>query len=836
MVPYRPKKRETSRRRRQPTETNTTKVRSTLDSGFTLESGYTSSSEQSSVTQSSVTGTSYEHVPRSHRRRRSSRRTSDLSDLPAGSDNNSFQYEAAKLCKHCHRSPYEIHGRTDVLPALQLDPYSSFSAAYRLTHLSGAPPSPLSPNSPGAPTHLPLHLLPTLSPTERRARRLALALDADDPKLKDWAMEEYVKLGKAGRRLVREGVFEVRTGYQEPLEREDKEELEREHEWAAEQFSLGKVDDVFRVAATILNEMLELQDEGGFGWREGEWGLDTPTKPRPFLLRPAGEPEDESGHSSDGHEVSRTPTDIKGKGKERADSPPSVPHSAPTAVPTSVPTMPTSIPSMPTFVPSMPISESPSPSPAPTHTPFLRTASGDTDTPSEALLKYSMEEAYPPDPDLFPEPEPEPEGHSEPELEPESESVPTETPPSAQDVDHEHEYEPLYTAPHSYHSPPRHPPVRHSPPRRHSPRRSPSRHQSPYRSSPHRSSPRRSSPHRSSSRRTPQQHSRSSPPQHSRNSPVQHSRNSPVQHSRSSPLRHSHRSPPRHSHPRESYGRETELSRYTYRAPASPSPPSDDENVAVSSDIEGSDGGLTTPGASRAASPIHGRGRRHISSGLTTPTRSPSPPSSSAPLFVPARRPMRLKGGAGSDSDPPESHADPPSDPPSPARSPSPSLSADLTPGPPPPSPSPYVMQIPNSVPFIPASLALPSLSDGSGSDGDEPPFPHTAPLPPIQFWLPGFPTYPSPHAQPHAPTPPALFLALGARRACIPYTPAFQGLDLRLVRPISARERLAIKDAVSVLESLGARAFGAGEREGGSAADERRAKGEMWSLSYVGF
>ncbi|TFY66525.1 hypothetical protein EVG20_g4564 [Dentipellis fragilis] len=135
------------------------------------------------------------------------------------------------------------------------------------------------------------------------------------------------------------------------------------------------------------------------------------------------------------------------------------------------------------------------------------------------------------------------------------------------------------------------------------------------------------------------------------------------------------------------------------------------------------------------------------------------------------------------------------------------------------------------------ASLALPSLSDGSGSDEENCPLsPHTAPLPPIQFWLPGFPTYPSPHAQPHAPTPPALFLALGARRACIPYTPAFQGLDLRLVRPISARERLAIKDAVSVLESLGARAFGAGEREGGNAGDERRAKGEMWSLSYVGF
>ncbi|KAH9979632.1 hypothetical protein BJV74DRAFT_858371 [Russula compacta] len=68
---------------------------------------------------------------------------------------------------------------------------------------------------------------------------------------------------------------------------------------------------------------------------------------------------------------------------------------------------------------------------------------------------------------------------------------------------------------------------------------------------------------------------------------------------------------------------------------------------------------------------------------------------------------------------------------------------------------------------------------------------------------------------QPPPPPPPPLpvFLALGARRACVPYTPAFQSIDLRVVRLLSAREKLAIRDAVSVL------AGGLGLR------------GEMWSL-----
>jgi hypothetical protein len=97
--------------------------------------------------------------------------------------------------------------------------------------------------------------------------------------------------------------------------------------------------------------------------------------------------------------------------------------------------------------------------------------------------------------------------------------------------------------------------------------------------------------------------------------------------------------------------------------------------------------------------------------------------------------------------------------------------------------------------------------------------------LPPVQFWLPGYPAYklnhtrytrasetdpleadedrPRRHREYHAsstssassashlllPLPPPVFLALGARCACIPYTSAFQGTDICVVRPLSARE-----------------------------------------------
>ena len=113
---------------------------------------------------------------------------------------------------------------------------------------------------------------------------------------------------------------------------------------------------------------------------------------------------------------------------------------------------------------------------------------------------------------------------------------------------------------------------------------------------------------------------------------------------------------------------------------------------------------------------------------------------------------------------------------------------------------------------------------------------PPAPPLPPVQFWLPGFLSYKasvavhssgddpslmtgglgdqapyassaslsSSAASSHLPPPP-VSLALGARRACVSYTPVFQGIDLRVVRPLAAREKLAMRDAVDVLDRLGA-------------------------------
>ena len=183
--------------------------------------------------------------------------------------------------------------------------------------------------------------------------------------------------------------------------------------------------------------------------------------------------------------------------------------------------------------------------------------------------------------------------------------------------------------------------------------------------------------------------------------------------------------------------------------------------------------------------------------------------------------------------------------------------------------------------PGTPTSTMAPDAGEREHGDGDkggahaEAVVPPAPPLPPVQFWLPGFPAYkmhlarsgrtgasaadhseegdhdrrqrrrrrdgqassalsassasrllPQPR-QP--PPPPPVFLALGARRVCVPYPPAFQDIDLRVVRPLSAREKLAMRDAVSVLVWLGARVVAA--EAGGLGV-----RGEMWSLSYVGF
>ncbi|KAF8258442.1 hypothetical protein EI94DRAFT_1136349 [Lactarius quietus] len=133
-----------------------------------------------------------------------------------------IHFDPPQICEHCHRPPHQVHGRTDVLPALRLEPYSAFLAAYRLSRISCpdalersttldqddpfAIPSGLSERP-----NVPPHLLPDVPTGERRARRLALLLDSDDQDIRDWAQAEYLKLGRAGRRLVREGVFEFKV-------------------------------------------------------------------------------------------------------------------------------------------------------------------------------------------------------------------------------------------------------------------------------------------------------------------------------------------------------------------------------------------------------------------------------------------------------------------------------------------------------------------------------------------------------------------------------------------------------------------------------------------------
>jgi hypothetical protein len=154
----------------------------------------------------------------------------------------------------------------------------------------------------------------------------------------------------------------------------------------------------------------------------------------------------------------------------------------------------------------------------------------------------------------------------------------------------------------------------------------------------------------------------------------------------------------------------------------------------------------------------------------------------------------------------------------------------------------------------VPGALTSTMASDhgereDAGNDGhaqEDTVVPPAPSLPPVQFWLPGFPAYKMNlgrsgrsvsastvddrrrrrHRDHHhtsststsvssvssvsstsrvlqPPPPPPVFLALGARRACVPYTPAFQGIDVRVVRPLSSREKLAMRDAVSVLIRL---------------------------------
>jgi hypothetical protein len=95
-------------------------------------------------------------------------------------------------------------------------------------------------------------------------------LDSDDPEIRDWAQAEYLKMGRDERRLVREGVFEVKVALdgvdehipedwsanerEEDLEklkerlerakerREEREDDEREMVWAREMFGKWFID------------------------------------------------------------------------------------------------------------------------------------------------------------------------------------------------------------------------------------------------------------------------------------------------------------------------------------------------------------------------------------------------------------------------------------------------------------------------------------------------------------------------------------------------------------------------------------------------------------------
>ena len=152
----------------------------------------------------------------------------------------------------------------DVLPAPRLEPYSAFLAAYRLSRISCPDalerstaldpddPFTIPPGLSGRPT-IPPYLHPVLPAGERRARRLALLLDSDEPEIRDWAQAEYLKLGRNERRLVREGVFEVKVapdGVDEHIpedrsaneQKEDLEEL-KERLWRAKERHEEREDD-----------------------------------------------------------------------------------------------------------------------------------------------------------------------------------------------------------------------------------------------------------------------------------------------------------------------------------------------------------------------------------------------------------------------------------------------------------------------------------------------------------------------------------------------------------------------------------------------------------------
>ena len=843
-----------------------------------------------------------------------------------------------------------------MLPALRLEPYSAFLAAYRLSRLSCPEAlersTALDPDDPFAtppglserPT-VPHHLHPELPAGERRARRLALLLDSDDPEIRDWAQTEYLKLGRNERRLVREGVYEVKVALdgaeehipedwsanerEEDLEklkerlergkerREEREEVEREMVWAREMFSKwfidGRVDGVFRLAAEVLDELLkEVARDEGEEWVIGEAMEEAAEGRSPTLSKDVPKsrgPSSTLGSKTLGAEQvapmraasSASVTSFKRKSKERSELVSEVerepePESKPEQEPEPEPEPdPTSAPA-----PDVPVADAPAPDPE-----------AKVEDPEPALVESPRALSHAdPSPERSPLPVPVPlpvlhpsifseEGlltyainsiHPEPPPEPsapvEQEQVRAESQVSSDN----HTITPQGRSPN--------PAVQHDTyadfyskdPRR---RRTPLLHVKPLPNNQPLPKPEReydsyadfyeNDPRRMKhvddrplpalvKKEAAKTADRSSRPQSSsKPQKLTIPSKAPVDPPRVSDSKHRRRSDSRH--------------RKRHKSPSS------FEDFAVSSKISGSSGRLTTPAASDARSRSRSRSRtrehrhrshhksahksRRPSPGLTSPTPSHgsrrrrdsrSRRRETPPLPVPAPKPpkptqvlatkrswvpFRIKGGVPSNGSP----------------------SRTSSPEPIPVMPHGTSYNVPGALTSTMASDKGEREDGGNDDRGQEdavvPPAP---PLPPVQFWLPGFPAYKMNlgrsgknasatteddrrrrrHRDHHhtsltsasvssvssasstsgvlqSPPPPPVFLALGARRACVPYTPAFQGIDIRVVRPLSAREKLAMRDAVSVLVRLGAKVVGA--EAGGLGV-----RGEMWSLSYVGF
>jgi hypothetical protein len=837
-----------------------------------------------------------------------------------------------------------------VLPALRLEPYSAFLAAYRLSRLSCPDalerstaldpddPFTIPPGLSERPTSPP-YLHPELPAGERRARRLALLFDSDDPEIRDWAQAEYLKLGRNERRLVREGVFEVKVALdgvdehipedwsanerEEDLEklkerlegakegREEREEVEREMVWAREMFGKwfidGRVDSVFRLAAEVLDELLkEVARDEGEEWVIGEAMEEAAEGQSPTLSKAVPKsrgPSSTLGSKTLGAEQV-APMDVassasvassKRKGKQRSEPASKVEHEpeqeskpepepepeleaeleptpAPAADPeTKVEDAEPALVESPRALSHADASPERSPLPVPVPLPVLHPSIFS----EEGLLNYAINS-------IHPEPPPEPSApveqeqvRAESQVSSDNHTITPQGHSSNTAVQHD-------TYADFYAKDPRRrrtPLLRVKPLPNNQPLPKPEREYDSY-----------ADFYENDSRRMKHVDDRPLPALVKKEAAKTADRSSRPQSSSKPPKltipSKAPADPPRVSESKHKHRRSDSRHRNRHRAPSS------FDDFAVSSKLSGSSGRLTTPAASDARSRSRSRSRsrenrhrshrkaahrsRRPSPGLTSPTPShgsrrrrdshsrretpPLPvPAPKAPKPKPALAskrswvPFRMKGGAPSNGSP----------------------SRTSSPEPIPVMPHGTSHKVPGALTSTMASDQGEREDDGNGNDGpaqEDAVIPPAPPLPPVQFWLPGFPAYKmnlgrfgrsagasteddrrrrrhrdhhhhtsststsissvssvSSNSHVLQPPPPPVFLALGARRACVPYTPAFQGIDIRVVRPLSAREKLAMRDVVSVLVRLGAKVVGA--EAGGLGV-----RGEMWSLSYVGF